>query len=121
MTQHPPIDAPDDWTAIQSVLNHAGQRGDTECIAVIDRLYDDRRTLTAEVTRLREQLAQARAAALAEAGDHLDRIAADVERRIADVFGPASGIGPGSADMVREAATTVRALATTQPAARTAT
>lgn len=59
-----------------------------------------------------------RAEVLAEAGDHLDRTADEVEARVADHFGPASGIGPGSADMVREAAATVRALAAT---ARTAT
>ncbi|WP_035796392.1 hypothetical protein [Kitasatospora mediocidica] len=49
---------------------------------------------------------------LTEAADHLDRIADATEAKVAEHYGPASGIGPGSADMVREAARTVRSLAT---------
>ena len=52
---------------------------------------------------------------LAEAAGHLDHIADATEAQVAKHYGPASGLGPGSADMVREAAKTVRALAT-QPA-----
>lgn len=69
-------------------------------------------TARAENARLRHQIAGARNAALTEAAAHLDRIADATEAEVAKHYGPASGIGPGSADMVREAAKTVRALAT---------
>lgn len=47
---------------------------------------------------------------LAEAAEHLERIADETEAQVVAHFGPASGIGPGSADMVREAARSVRSL-----------
>lgn len=53
-----------------------------------------------------------RNAALAEAADELERIANQVEATVAEHYGPASGIGPGSAAMVRESARTLRDMAT---------
>jgi hypothetical protein len=53
---------------------------------------------------------------LGEAAAHLEHIADETEAKVAEHYGPKSGLGPGSADMVREAARTVRSLA----AARTA-
>jgi hypothetical protein len=44
-----------------------------------------------------------RAEVLTEAAAKLDRIADTVEARVTDHYGAASGIGPGSADMLREA------------------
>lgn len=52
-----------------------------------------------------------RALVLTEAAEKLDRIADETEAKVAEHYGQASGIGPGSADMVREAARTVRSLA----------
>ncbi|MDH6116865.1 hypothetical protein ABH930_000284 [Kitasatospora sp. GAS204A] len=51
---------------------------------------------------------------LAEAADHLDRIADETEAQVAAHYGH-SGIGPGSADMVRECARTLRGLAADAP------
>ncbi|MBZ6085871.1 hypothetical protein KVH15_33350 [Streptomyces olivaceus] len=48
---------------------------------------------------------------LAEAAAELNQIADTVEAQVAAYYGQASGIGPGSAQMVREAARTVRGLA----------
>lgn len=59
---------------------------------------------------LEEFTAEVRNQALAEGAGHLDRIAGEIEARVADHYGAASGIGPGSADMVRESAKTLRAL-----------
>jgi hypothetical protein len=59
----------------------------------------------------REILARHRHHVLTEAAAELDRIADEVEARVAEYYGRSSGIGPGSADMVREAARTVRSLA----------
>nr|BFD90692.1 hypothetical protein KitaXyl93_20520 [Kitasatospora sp. Xyl93] len=56
-----------------------------------------------------------RAEVLAEAADHLDRIADEVEAKVAAYYGPASGIGPGSAGHVRMDAQTIRALAGIKP------
>lgn len=56
-------------------------------------------------------LAAHRGLVLAEAAEHLERIADETEAQVAAHYGLASGIGPGSADMVREAARTVRSLA----------
>jgi hypothetical protein len=47
---------------------------------------------------------------LTEAAEALERIADETEAKVAAYYGRASGIGPGSADMVREAARTVRGL-----------
>lgn len=49
---------------------------------------------------------------LTEAADHLERTADKVEAAVAEHYGPASGIGPGSAAMLRQAAADVRSLAT---------
>jgi hypothetical protein len=54
---------------------------------------------------------ETRAEVLREAADLLDRLAAAAETKAAERYGPASGIGPGSCDMVREAATELRHLA----------
>lgn len=48
---------------------------------------------------------------LTEAAAELDRIADTVEARVAEHYGPASGIGPGSAQMLRDAAGNVRYMA----------
>jgi hypothetical protein len=55
--------------------------------------------------------AQVRAEVLTEAAAELDRIADIVEARVAEHYGPASGIGPGSAQMLRDAAGNVRYMA----------
>jgi hypothetical protein len=60
--------------------------------------------------------AVARTNALAEAADHLDRIADEVEAKVAAYYGEASGIGPGSAGHVRMDAKSIRALAGIEPA-----
>ncbi|MFJ6616655.1 hypothetical protein ACIQOW_03600 [Kitasatospora sp. NPDC091335] len=73
--------------------------------------HEARQQAEAETTRLRAELAAARTAALTEAADHLDRIADEVEARVAAYYGPASGIGPGSAGHVRMDAKEIRALA----------
>jgi hypothetical protein len=52
-----------------------------------------------------------RAEVLTEAAAELDRIADTVEARVAEHYGPASGIGPGSAQMLRDAAGNVRYMA----------
>ncbi|WP_329368851.1 hypothetical protein OG896_24880 [Streptomyces sp. NBC_00669] len=52
-----------------------------------------------------------RAEAFTEAADELVRIANTVETAVADHFGPASGISSGTAEMIREAAKTVRGMA----------
>ncbi|MFJ2568143.1 hypothetical protein ACIO02_35360 [Streptomyces sp. NPDC087568] len=59
-----------------------------------------------------------RAEVLAEGAAELDRIADETEARVAAYYGQASGIGPGSAELVREAARTLRSLAE-EPSART--
>lgn len=56
-------------------------------------------------------IAEHRDQVLTEAADELARIADETEAKVAAYYGPASGIGPGSAEMVREAARTVRGLA----------
>ncbi|MEU2062866.1 hypothetical protein [Streptomyces sp. NPDC013455] len=48
---------------------------------------------------------------LHEGAAELDRMANETEARVAAHYGPASGIGPGSADLVREAARTLRSMA----------
>lgn len=60
---------------------------------------------------LAEHDAHRRAEVLTEAADELDRIADTVEARVAEHYGPASGIGPGSARMLRDAAGNVRYMA----------
>ncbi|GAA0705058.1 hypothetical protein GCM10010193_70120 [Kitasatospora atroaurantiaca] len=72
---------------------------------------DDVLALAAEIRRLRAQLAGRRDQVLTEAAVHLERIADETEAQVAAHYGRASGIGPGSADMVREAARSVRSLA----------
>jgi hypothetical protein len=54
---------------------------------------------------------------LLAAAAELDRIADETEKRVAEHYGTASGIGPGSADMVREAARTIRDRANAKPTA----
>jgi hypothetical protein len=49
---------------------------------------------------------------LLEGAAELDSIADETEARVAAHYGPASGIGPGSAELVREAARTLRSVAT---------
>lgn len=56
----------------------------------------------------REQLAQHRDQVLTEGAELLDRIADETEAQVAARYGPTSGLGPGSADMVRECAHTLR-------------
>jgi len=56
-------------------------------------------------------IAEYRDQVLAEVADELERIADETEAKVAAYYGEASGIGPGSADMVREAARTVRRMA----------
>ncbi|MGW5123246.1 hypothetical protein ACWEQ7_04125 [Streptomyces sp. NPDC004069] len=51
------------------------------------------------------------AAVLYEGAAELDRIADKTEARVAAHYGPTSGIGPGSAELVREAARTLRSVA----------
>lgn len=63
------------------------------------------------ITEQRDALRQHREQVLAEAAEELERIADAVEAKVAEYYGQASGIGPGSAEMVREAARTVRSLA----------
>jgi hypothetical protein len=60
---------------------------------------------------LAEHDAHHRAEVLTEAAAELDRIADIVEARVAEHYGPASGIGPGSAQMLRDAAGNVRYMA----------
>jgi hypothetical protein len=55
--------------------------------------------------------AAVRAEALVEGAVVLERIAAETEARVAEHFGAASGIGPGSAEMVTASADTLRDLA----------
>jgi hypothetical protein len=64
-----------------------------------------------ELDRLRAELAAARAQAFTDGAAELDSIADETEARVAAYYGAASGIGPGSADMVRECARTLRGLA----------
>ena len=59
----------------------------------------------------RTVLGEHRAEVLAEAAAELDRIADLVESRVAEHYGPASGIGLGSAQMLRDAAGNVRYMA----------
>lgn len=59
----------------------------------------------------------ARAEVLREAAVELDGIADAVEARVAEHFGAASGIGPGSAEMVREAARSLLRMARAAAAA----
>jgi hypothetical protein len=59
----------------------------------------------------RTLMAEYRAEVLNEAADELIRIADETEAKVAEHYGAASGIGPGSAEMVREAARTVRRMA----------
>lgn len=73
--------------------------------------HEARQRAEAEVERLRTELAAARTAALTEAADHLDRIADEVEAKVAAYYGLASGIGPGSAGHVRMDAKEIRTLA----------
>jgi hypothetical protein len=61
--------------------------------------------------RIERMIDDHRAQVLTEAASELDRIAGQVEAAVAEYYGKASGIGPGSAAMVREAAKTVRARA----------
>ncbi|MEV7929038.1 hypothetical protein [Kitasatospora sp. NPDC088779] len=61
-------------------------------------------------TKLHRFEAAIRADALERAADELERIADEAEARVAEHYGAASAIGPGSADMVREAAKTVRSM-----------
>lgn len=77
--------------------------------AAIENLWDRATPVEPLLDAYRDQV-------LTEAADHLDRIADQTEARVAEYYGPASGIGPGSADMVREAAKSVRELAA-RPAA----
>lgn len=58
-----------------------------------------------------EMLDEYRAEVLHEAAAELDRIADTVEAAVAKHYGPASGIGPGSAQMLRDAAGNVRYMA----------
>lgn len=62
-----------------------------------------------------------RSEALIEGAVELERIADEVEARVAEHYGSASGIGPGSAGLVREAARTLRALAGEKATASAAT
>ncbi|MGA5819711.1 hypothetical protein ACPC54_17855 [Kitasatospora sp. NPDC094028] len=78
-------------------------------LAVVQPELDAR---DSEIDRLRADLAAARNTAFAEAADHLDRTADEVEAKVAAYYGPTSGIGPGSADMVRMDAKEIRALVT---------
>lgn len=62
--------------------------------------------------------AQVRPEVLHEAADKLMRIADEAEAKVAEHYGVSSGIGPGSVEMVREAARTVLSMADVgQPAA----
>jgi hypothetical protein len=61
------------------------------------------------------EYADVESAAFHRAADHLDRIAGEVEARVAAYYGPASGIGPGSAGHVRMDAAEIRSLATSEP------
>lgn len=56
-------------------------------------------------------LARHREQVLTGAAEHLERIADETEARVAEYYGAASGMGPGSAGLVREAAQTLRGLA----------
>jgi len=60
---------------------------------------------------LTEDERSVRASAFHDAADELERIADAVEVKVAESFGAASGIGPGSAQMVRESAHAVRRMA----------
>ncbi|MFI8792621.1 hypothetical protein [Streptomyces sp. NPDC055105] len=51
-----------------------------------------------------------RAETFEHAAAHLEQIADQAEARVAEHYGAASGIGPGSADMVRDSAAAVRDL-----------
>ncbi|MBW5420238.1 hypothetical protein GKQ77_01465 [Streptomyces sp. BG9H] len=62
-----------------------------------------------------------RAEALIEGAVELERIADETEARVAEHYGTGSGIGPGSAEMVREAARTLRSLAGEKATAQAAT
>ena len=59
-----------------------------------------------------------RAEVLREAADRLDAIAGQAEAKVAGHYGTASGIGPGSCDMVREAARDLRRMAAAVPGPR---
>ncbi|WP_441251168.1 hypothetical protein [Kitasatospora sp. McL0602] len=91
-----------------------GRMGRTEydvadaVLAVVQPKLD---RLQAELDRARAELAEPREQVLTEAAETLERIANETEAKVAEYYGPTSGIGPGSADMVREAARTVRGLA----------
>ncbi|MFJ2780251.1 hypothetical protein [Kitasatospora sp. NPDC087315] len=91
----------------------------TEAKAELDARDAENARLRAEILaqgdaliRSRAELASARANAFTEAADHLDRIADEVEAKVAAYYGPESGIGPGSAGMVRMDAKELRTLAT---------
>ncbi|WP_433893072.1 hypothetical protein [Streptomyces sp. CA-111067] len=73
-----------------------------------DRLFA---LMATKPTKRERALDAYRAEVLAEAADRLTAIADEAEARVAEHYGAASGIGPGSADMVREAARTVRDMA----------
>ena len=60
---------------------------------------------------IKDALKEFRAEVLREAAAALDGIADETESHVADYYGKASGIGPGSAEMVREAARSVRSMA----------
>ncbi|MFI0236378.1 hypothetical protein [Streptomyces sp. NPDC016845] len=62
-------------------------------------------------TLLRRLKREHRVEVLLEGAVELERIADETESRVAEHYGPASGIGPGSAEMVREAARTLREMA----------
>lgn len=108
-------DAGPDWRAVEHA-EHKLAFIDADATAAVKLLDGQNDARGREIQRLRAQLATAREQALAEAANHLDSIAKQVEDRVAEYYGQTSGIGPGSADMVREAARTVRALAAQQSA-----
>lgn len=70
------------------------------------------------LAELSQKLDAYRAEVLAEAAEKLDRIADETERQVAARYGESSGIGPGSADMVREAARSVRGMVTEKASAK---
>ena len=76
----------------------------TVLLVEVDRLHAERDQAHAALEQHRDQT-------LIEAADLLERIADEAEAKVAEYYGQASGIGPGSAELVREAARTVRSLA----------